>query len=458
MRATLVLLVCAGAFACADPPAGDPDVILVTLDTTRADHLGLYGYPRDVSPSLDSFSRDAVIFARAWASGAWTLPTHASMLTGRHASSHGARFSRADDVVALSEVLQGEFFEKHKASRLPEDEVTLAELLAKRGHATAVFAGGPWLAPPFGLLQGYQLQDAIVTEVSGRSAQELTDRMIAWMETLPADQPLHALINYFDPHSPYEPPPGFDGFPGAKLPLDPGQDEILVNGGREFTAKQRKAVIGRYDGEIRYMDYHFGRLLAALKQAGRYENALIIVVADHGELIGEHDVLGHGRWLYEPVLRIPLIIRFPGGKGGGSVSEELVSQVDLLPLVAAELGFELPRRVDGVPLGTRTRVFAEAFRDPFSTKAYGDRYDRDLVALVRWPLKLIASDLGGREIYDLTQDPAEMRNQTGPASAASLVVDLAEVVAALEVRESVVPPSEVSPELREGLRALGYIE
>ncbi len=213
----LLLLALSTASACREASQWPPDVILVTLDTTRADHLGVYGYERDITPSLDRFARDAVTFQRAWATGAWTLPTHASMLTGKYPSSHGARFNQEASNVALSEALKGDFFTKHKASRLPEDEVTLAELLSERGYATAAFTGGPWLAPPFGLMQGYELQDSLVTEVGGRSAEELTNRLIAWLAALPRDRPAHALINYFDPHSPYDPPPGFDDRPGAAM-------------------------------------------------------------------------------------------------------------------------------------------------------------------------------------------------------------------------------------------------
>ncbi|MEE8473907.1 MAG: sulfatase [Myxococcota bacterium] len=446
------------ALACREASQRPTDVILVTLDTTRADHLGVYGYERDITPFLDRFARDAVTFQRAWAAGAWTLPTHASMLTGKYPSSHGARFNQGASNVALSEVLEGDFFARHKASRLPEDEVTLAELLSERGYATAAFAGGPWLAPPFGLMQGYELQDSLATDVGGRSAEELTNRLIAWLAALPADRPAHALINYFDPHSPYEPPPGFDDLPGVAIPIDPEQNEIFVNGGRRLSARQRRAVVDRYDGEIRYMDHHFGRLIDALREMGRFDDALIIVLADHGELLGEHGFLGHGRWLYEGVLRIPLLVHFPGGEGAGKTEAALISQVDLLPMIASRLGFELAAPVDGVAIGARTHVFAEVYRDPFSVSTYKNRYDRDLSALVRWPWKLIASDTGIREIYELQHDPSERRDRKHAAMGDALERALADARAAIEPRHEAVAPSDVPPELQENLRDLGYIE
>jgi arylsulfatase A-like enzyme len=454
----IVLAFCTAAFACNAPEPRPPDVLLITLDTTRADHLGVYGYGRDTSPNLDRFAHDAVTYQRAWASGAWTLPTHASMLTGKQITSHGARFNLLTPDVALSEIFEGDFFTKHKANRLAEDEVTLAELLVQKGYATAAFAGGPWLAPPFGLMQGYALADSNVASPKGRSAEELTNNLIAWMSSIPTDQPLHALINYFDPHSPYDPPPGFDEFPGAKVPLDPGQDGLFINGGKKLSDAQRTAVVDRYDGEIQYMDHHIGRLLGALRDNGRYENALIIVVGDHGELFGEHGVMGHGRWLYEEVIRVPLIIRHPGGKMSGTSVASPVSQVDLLPLIASELSFQLPDGIDGLPVGARDVVLAEAFRDPFSVTTYKNRYDRDLASLIRWPWKLIASDTGEREIFDLETDPRERGAQRGSDQLSAMETAIAKAIGALVPRVGNEPPSDVSPEIVENLRKLGYID
>jgi len=454
----LALLMQLAVSGCEERPRSAPDVILVTLDTTRADHLGVYGYERETSPELDAFALDSVTYERAWASGAWTLPTHASMITGRWVTNHGAHFAVKGSTVSLSEVLEGDFFTKHNASRLPEDEVTLAELLNERGYATAAFGGGPWLAPPFGLTQGYELADTEVRSVAGRSAEELTNNMIEWLESVPNDQPLHALINYFDPHPPYDPPPGFDDFPGARIPLREEQDAIFINAGRRLSKRQRTAVVDRYDGEIRYMDHHLGRLLDALRRLGRFEQSVIIIVGDHGELLGEHGVMGHGRWLYEGVIRIPLVVHYPDGKRAGTREQAPVSQVDLLPMVASEVGFELPDAVDGVAVGARERVFAEAYRDPFSVSHFGKRYDRDLSALIQWPFKLIRSDTGSREVFDIARDGLEGRALRRVGVLNALEGALAEETSRLESPMESTPPGEVSPELQQRLRELGYIE
>jgi len=282
--------------------------------------------------------------------------------------------------------------------------------------------------------------------------------MIEWIDSIPSDQPLHALINYFDPHSPYEPPAGFDDLPAAGVALEEEQNEIFVNAGRKLDESQRQAIIDRYDGEIRYMDHHLGRLLDALRRVGRYHDSVIIVVADHGELIGEHGFLGHGRWLYQPVIRVPMLVHYPGDRRAGTVETAMVSQVDLLALIAQEVGLSLPPEIDSVPIGMRQYALAEAFRDPFSVNAYGDRYDRDLVALLRWPGKLIESDTGVREIFDLERDPEERADRSGADLSEELEATLATALNELGPRRETTPPSEVSPQLRQNLRELGYID
>jgi arylsulfatase len=446
-------LVPLGCRSAAVPP---PDVVVITLDTTRADHLGAYGYTRAISPSLDAFARDAVVFRNAWSTSSWTLPAHASIFTGKHPTSHGAHHNLEAGDATLADVIEGAWFKDLKVNRLPEHEVTLAELLRERGYATAAIVGGPWLAPPFGLLQGYELQDADVKSTAGRSAQELTDRARSWLQSIPRGQALHLLVNYFDPHEPYAPPPGFDDLPRARTRLPVRQRDI--NKGRPLKPMERDVFVDRYDGEIRFMDHHFGRLMETLRELGRYENALIIVVGDHGELLGEHGFIGHGRWLYEELLRVSVFVRFPRGRRAGTTTEAPVSVVDLLPLIAKELDLPLPPAVEGVWVGDRRVVLAEIFRNGHSLKHYGPRFDRDLVAFIRWPWKLIVSDRGERELFRLDTDPAESRDRAGAEVEAELLRELEQARAALSAPKELTVPRGVDPSLRDRLRGLGYIE
>lgn len=414
-----------------------PDVVLITLDATRADRLGAYGYPRGITPELDAFARDALLFERAWSTAPWTLPSHASIFVGKNPTSHGAHFNARAGKVALSEAIDPRRAPRDaaaasliRANRLGEDQETLAELLSARGYATAAFSGGPWLTPGFGLLQGYAHQRAEAADLHGRPADELTDAAMRWLERVPEDRPLHLLVNYFDPHAPHEPPPGFDDLPGARVPQTMNEFQVISGGG--LPASERASWVDRYDGEIRFMDHHLGRLLRKLRALGRYEGALIIVVADHGETLGEHGLVGHARWLYEEVLRVPLLIHLPGGRDAGEVHAGPVSLVDLLPLVAAEVGFAPPEGVEGVPLGQRVLVLAESHPDRLSVETYGERFDRDLFAAVRWPWKLVLDSSGAARLYDLDADSGERHNLVGAPQERILRDELARARAALQ--------------------------
>lgn len=441
---------------CQERTPAHPDVILITLDTTRADHLGSYGYGRDITPQIDKFSKDAVRYHRAWSTSSWTLPSHASIFTGKHPASHGAVFNAGSGAATLGEVLHGANFREIKVNRLGENEITLAELLQEAGYETAAFVGGPWLSPVFGLLQGYAVQDAKIHSLGGRRADELTDHAIAWIRKVPRERPIHLFVNYFDPHRPYEPPPGYDNLPQAKVAINVLDIDVIR--GKPITPLQRAALVDRYDGEIRFMDHHLGRLLGALRTADRYDKALIVITSDHGEAFGEHNLMGHGRWLYEEVLRVPLIVRLPGGRGSGTVMNDPVSIVDVLPLISEEVGLSLPAGVEGMPIGHRGLVLAESYRDVMAIRLWGPRFDRDLISGIRWPWKLVMSDRGSSELYRLDEDPGELNNLADGAAENDLKDAIEVARAAFKPPEKLSVPDNVSPETKERLRALGYIE
>jgi hypothetical protein len=213
------------------------------------------------------------------------------------------------------------------------------------------------------------------------SAADLTNRAILWLETVPPERPLHLFVDYFDPHHPYEPPPGFDSF-----------SEAASNRGQETHGEGRTV---RGTGPRCAID--------------RYDRAIIIAVADHGELFGEHQQTRHGRFLYGELVRVPLLVHFRKGASGGQVVDSPVSVVDLLPLIAEEVRLPLPPGVEGTPVGKRRLVLMEVFRDATSIRLNPD-LDRDLVAAVRWPWKLIVSDSGVRELYRI--DTARRRPTT----------------------------------------------
>ena len=418
-----------------------PDVVIIVIDTTRADRLGMYGHDRPTSPHLDRLAEESVVFERAWSTASWTLPSHASLLTGQYPTAHGARMSEFTDSDSNGA----------NPAFLHQGATTLAELLTERGYRTAAYSGAGWLSPEFGLMQGYEVQDA--ENNRDIEAEVITDRALAWVDGLGDDEPMHLLVNYFDAHWPYTPVPPHDRFakqwPNVRI-LSLGD----IFAGKKPTPQQAEKMLALYDGEIEYMDLHIGRLLDGLRAAGRYDDTMFVVIADHGELFGEHGDLGHGAWLWEELLRIPLIVRYPGGRDGGKRETAMASTVDVLTWIAQEVGLELPDDVDGLAVGERNLVMAEEFPSALFKK---QGVDRDLVAGVQWPWKLIAASDGTHELFRIEQDPGELaavedEGRTG------------EIQSAIEsVRSTLVEPEldrtrTMSPEAAERLRELGYIE
>ena len=439
--ATIAAALVASACARSERPS---DVVVIVLDTTRADRLSVYGHDRPVSPNLDAFARDSVVYERAWSTASWTLPSHASLLTGQYPTAHGAHITPFTDDDSNGK----------NPAHLRESAVTLAELLAERGYRTAAFAGAGWLSPEFGLLQGYEVRDAENNRTL--PAKVISDRAISWLSSLDDDEPMHLLLNYFDPHWPYDPEPPFDRFAAGKEHIQiPTLGDLFS--GATATSEQMDKMLDLYDGEIAYMDHHVGRVLDALRSSGRYEDALIVVIADHGELFGEHGDLGHGAWLWEELMRIPLIVHYPGGRDGGTRETAMVSTVDVLAWVGADLELALPDDIDGIAVGERSLVLAEEFPNRMFLKPSGGKMSRSLVAGIQWPWKLIAKKDKPAELFRIADDPREASVVDDDATAAALRASIRATQSALVAPEAD-RTRTMSPEAEQQLRELGYLE
>jgi arylsulfatase A-like enzyme len=252
--------------------AGD-NLLLITLDTTRADRLGCYGYSGAATPALDALARRGTLFENALAQVPMTLPSHATLVTGRYPRELGIR--------------------NNAQAALGRDHPTLGTVFKGRGYRTAAFVAAFVLDSRYGLDQGFEVYDDDVGEgVLMRRANEVTDRALAWLHEV-KEQPFFAWIHYFDPHLPYEPPEAFRGV-GA----DP------------------------YDGEIAFVDSEVKRLMEWLEAERLPDRTLVVVAGDHGESFGEHGEHGHAMFLYRTNLRVPLILAHPRlGKGGARVAE-----------------------------------------------------------------------------------------------------------------------------------------
>lgn len=435
--------------------ASGPDVYLIIIDSLRADHLGLGGYVSATSPELDAWARDAVVFDRAYTTAPWTLPSIAAVMTGHHPYAVGVR---------------------EKQTAVPDSVTTLGELFKSSGYDTAAVVAHIYLLPKYGLMQG---MDSVNTDmVKGHhkiiSSDGVTDRALRVVRkhaARDADTPLFLLTHYFDPHYNYILHPEiYDSYPDYKGPIKSG---MAVKDLRKSLAKQkgqeladsRRQITNLYDSEIRYTDHQVARLLAGIKAAGRDDNALIIIMGDHGEELGQRATrwVGHTKVVSEGVLRVPLMIRLPHNWQPRQRVAEPVSLVDLMPTIAAQAGLALPKDLPiwGRALnlssddGHRPVLFSETGRWARMQAVIRDRWK-----LVEYPKK----PPGRRVLYDLRQDPGETHDVSAqqPEILAELRADLATWNTALEADHQLMSADESTPELSaeevEALRAMGYME
>lgn len=474
-------------------------IVLVSLDTVRADHLGCYGNPRVRTPNLDALAKDGVRFDQAMTAAPTTLASHLSIFTGTYPHSHGV--ARNGFTVA------------------PQNE-TLAEVLRAAGYRTAAFLGSFALDKRFGIDQGFEHYDQDFSigidathEQEQRRASAVTDAALDWLEKeKPGDSFL--FVHYFDAHAPYEPPPPFDsmyarpGGPkhatlndvdaavraqqkracgkeaGLQAVIQKGLTRELVEGADGHAQAADEDLAALYAGEVSYVDQELGRLLEGLRRDGRLENALVIVLADHGETFAEHgDFWNHGLWVHETSVHVPLIVR-AYATGAGAIAPrvvtESVSTIDVLPSMCALLGLATPTTAEGISLvpwirgqdpvlsrGSHTEIrrergpiFCEATQPP---SVEGGKWANDnKPKCVRWgSCKLIyAPYLGLTQFFDLSTDPGERTNLHG------MPVDCVERTFASELanwRALAKPlPSRFDPaqtlETQRKLRGLGYSE
>ncbi len=431
-----VALVAAASAACGGtattPPTAAPaaprHLILVTIDTLRADRLGVYGATAVPTPNLDRIAREGVHAADATAHVPITRPAHASLLTGRFPAEHGLR-----DNVSLP-----------LAASVP----TLAEVLRAKGYTTAAFVSSFVLAKQSGLDRGFAHYDdtfetgggdaALFLDSVQRSGDRTIARAGAWLEARTAAEkaaPTALWVHLYDPHDPYEPPE-----PYASRYAD-----------------------RPYDGEVAWTDDLVGRLRTLLETHGLWQDALVVITADHGEALGEHGETGHGYFAYETTLRVPFIARGPGLPVGATIPG-IVRAVDVMPTVLDLLGLSA-----GAPATTGTSL-AAAFRG--GAAAPGTTYAESLTPLVhyQWSDLRVWREASWKyilaprpELYDLARDPGETRDLAAaePARARALRAALEKVLRAERERattaETGTTAAALSAETLQKLGALGYV-
>ena len=420
-----------------------PPVILINIDTLRADHLGCYGYERDTSPNLDAWSQEAVRFAWTFSQAPNTPPSQSSILTSLYPTSHG----RISDTEVLADSVD-----------------TLAELFHRVGYTTGAFVDGGLMAAEFGLDQGFDIYD----DAAGGLAA-IDPKARAWIEQH-KEQPFLLMVHTYDVHSPYEhtPEPYQSRYlEGLELPDQEFQDKLtwLMEQRRvsrygenphQLTPVQVEYARALYDGGIYAMDVWLGEFFEFLKEQGLYDRAIIAFISDHGDAFEEHDTVFHER-IYTPVTRVPMLIRFPGGRHGGQVVGEAVEGLDLMPTLLSIAGLDLPEAIQGqdlLPLiegetGHRELAVSES---PF----FGRR-----VALTTSEYRLIHTEQGGvPELYAYRDDPLEQNNLAAekPEIVEQLQAGVESWTTTVEAHQHGGDVAKMKDSTIEQLKALGYLQ
>jgi arylsulfatase A-like enzyme/tetratricopeptide (TPR) repeat protein len=401
-----------------------PNVVLVTLDTTRADHLGCYGYRDAKTPNLDALARAGVLFEQAAAVAPLTLPAHSSILTGMYPTYHGVRVNGN--------------------TALGQAQTTIAEALSEKGYRTAAFIAAFVLDGRWGLNQGFETYDDHFDmkkykhlDLAGvqRPGNEVMDAALGWLETH-QQGPFFAWIHLYDPHSPYAPPEPFASEFGGHGPA------------------------GLYDGEIAFADAQVGRLVSWLRGSGLDRKTALVVMGDHGEGLGSHGEGTHGYFVYDYAMHVPLLIAAPFEDLAGVRVGSQVSAVDVFPTVLDLCGLEAPARVHGrslVPLMLRPGTEVEGF-------AYGESMTPNLQfgwsplhSLRTGHYKLIEAPRP--ELYDLSIDKDETTNvlASHPDVAEQLKQRLEQLMAETSRGAPEPEAANLDKETLESLAALGYI-
>lgn len=424
-----------------------PNVLVVTIDTVRADHCSAYGYGLQTTPNLDRLAREGVRFEDVYAPMPTTAPSHATLFTSHYPLSHG--------------VLKNGFL-------LDPRFVTLAEVLAARGYDTAAFVAAYVVHQKFGLGQGFALYDDDfrgarstvpgdtweghdVSEGFDRRADEVSSRAAAWLERRrDGARPFFLWVHFYDPHWPYVPPEPHRSRFGAS-----------AKGGIEET-------IALYDAEIAFADAKLGELLDRLDRTGLAANTLVIVTSDHGEGLGQHGHRQHGLLLYEEAVRVPLVLRWPGRLSRGQTVAGPVELVDLMPTIldligASAQGVE-PQGRSLVPVlhgggkaadPARPVVMQRRHFDTRKIEGRSVKGPKFAIRAGRWKY-IEAPEEGTQELYDLAADPRELENVADrfPAEVRSLASELGawRQARASSAREQTLSENDV-----EALKSLGYV-
>lgn len=424
MRVLIAALLSLATMPAVQAAAGKPNVVLVTLDTTRADRMGFLGSTRGLTPSLDALAKTGIVFERAYAQAPITTASHATILSGTYPQFHGV-----DDF----------------AVPLPSDLPYVPALLQGAGYQTAAFVGSLILDPTNGLApgfdRGFDRYDAgyQVRRGGGRSARyatlerrgaEVVSRARKWLDGT-GGRPFFLWVHLYDPHDPYDPPAPFK----ARFARTP------------------------YDGEVASTDAAVGQLLDGLRVKKLLDDTLVVVAADHGESLGEHGESTHGVFLYDATIRVPLVVKFPRGQASGLRVSARVGLVDVAPTILQAAGVPAPSAVQGLSLHDLATSAKPTDRPAYSQTDYPSRAF-GWSSLAAWRVdQFLFVEAPRRELYALDKDPSAARNIAGERTAVTGRIGDAMNAFRRETSDKAraADESKVDPDLAERLAALGYV-
>lgn len=403
-----IALLILSSFSCDKAPAPSKNILFIVVDTLRADHMGIYGYERETTPALDWFAKDAVVFNRAYSHSPWTTPSVASMFTSLVPRDHGIK--------TIKQPLELRF-------------LTLAEHLKTHGYHTEAYVSHVVFRPRFNFNQGFEVFDYSVLE-KGKpstitSSEEISDLAISSLNRNIA-QPFFLWLHYFDPHSQYI---------------------------RHKQYRYGRKPMDRYDGEIRFTDYHIGRVIDTITQLKLLEETVIVFLSDHGEEFLDHGGRYHARTLFEELIHIPLIIRVPGYKP--AQIDTVVAEIDIAPTICKLVGVPVPEEFKGQSFGIKDK----SFHIPENRIIFAETYKRgDKRGVLHENWKLIHDrEIKRFELFNLKSDPGEKENVLDKyALVAKHLTSLLE--AHYAKKRTQVLEIELSEKLKRELKSLGYIK
>jgi arylsulfatase A-like enzyme len=460
------------------PRKPGPNVVLITMDTVRADHVSLYGYGRHTTPNLEKLAQSSTVFTHAMSASNVTVISHAAMFTGLYGSWNGV--GKPNGAPSHG----GPLLDKY---------ATLPVILAKEGYFTgAVVANTGNLQAGFGFDRGFQFFDSLTSpqlirldnpcflrngarrildrftattefDLSTRRAEEINREAFGFLDQARTTaRPFFLFLNYMDAHSAYAPPAPFgDLYPGkdgtARLTRYLQLTNDLAAGKAKLPQRELQHYISQYDGGISYIDFQIGELIHGLENRGLFENTLIVITADHGEALGDRNLLFHGLSVYQNQVHVPLIIKYPG-RSVSQVVGTTVGHVDLLPTILDVAGISIPDSLQGWSLkqnvgDARRTIISEGFPRPGFARIPGFNTTQRAIYEGKW--KLMETKFGHRELYDVESDQAETHDLCSVHSA-----ECAGIGRALDSWVSKIPLDttrhEVDPRTLEMLKSLGY--